>query len=107
MNTWVLTQEQREKFKPIVLEYISKINNTDECELVENLNLTFKEISPYQLKELLEELGYEKTDFDKNGWECDFWITMQNKNVSNRAQTLCIFGCGMSFKLELGVKEDY
>lgn len=100
MDTWNLTNEQREKFKPVILEYINKVNNADECESVEKLDLTFKGISSYQLQKLLEELGYKELDFDSNGWQFDFWIKMYNKD-NTRAGRLTISGCGMSFELKL------
>lgn len=106
MGNWDLTDKQRKDIKPLVEKYLNNIEELDSLEDFnenkEKLDLTFKEISPYQLKELLEELGYEESDFDKNGWECDFWIYMLNHNKENTYK-ICISGCGMTFELKLGI----
>lgn len=34
-------------------------------------------ISPHVIDEFLKELGYNRIDFDSNGWDWDFWITYQ------------------------------
>lgn len=107
MNNWNLTDEIRNKFKPIVEDYISllesdKLNN----EHRESIDFTNQGISPVQLKELLEELGYEEVDYDSNGWQHDFWQYMNNPNREKYAKDLCIYGCGMTFDLALGSDVD-
>jgi hypothetical protein len=102
METWDLTDELREKFKPIVKNYISLIES-DEVgnEHRQGIDLTNQGISPMQLKELLEELGYKYDDYSSNGWQHDFWWNMSNSNYERYAKKLCICGCGMTFNLAL------
>lgn len=99
MNTYCLNDEVREKFKPQVEEFISLLEEEKIEEL--DLDLTFKGISPMQLKELLEELGYEDMDLDTNGWEHDFWWYFNNPNKKGYAKKLCISGCSMAFEMKL------
>lgn len=102
MNTWKLDDETRNKIKPIVIDSIRKAKENDEYT---ELDLTFEGISPYQLKELVEELGYIEYDSESNGWEMDFWIYFVNKNEHDITRKLNIRGCGMSFKLTLQIGE--
>ena len=101
MESWNISNEQKDKFRPIIEKYINDINNSDECEIVKSLNLTFSGISPIQLKDLLKEFGYEEVEFDSNGWQYDFWIKMVNHEDSRRSGRLTILGCGISFSLKI------
>lgn len=101
MESWNISNPQRDKFRPIIDKYINNINIADECELVEVLNLTFSGISPIQLRDLLMEFGYEEASFDSNGWQYDFWIKMVNHKDERRSGRLTISGCGISFSLKL------
>lgn len=99
MNKWQLTDEVKVKFMPIVQNYINKIE-AEEFE-GEELILTDTELNPYMLWKLLEELGYKKTEFEDNGWQMDFWITFTKQGF----QTLTIAGTGITFELNLLVRE--
>lgn len=99
MNKYELTDEVKEKFIPIVQDYINKVEAED-FEGSE-LRLTDTELNPYTLWKLLEELGYEKTEFDDNGWQMDFWIEFTKEGF----QTLTIAGTGITFELTLMVRE--
>ena len=81
MNRWQLTDEIKEKFVPILKEYLNKMETMPEEVFEEetyDLDLSDTGINPYQLWQLLEtEFGYEEIDIDENGWEQDFWIKMQ------------------------------
>ena len=108
MNRWLLTDEIREKIKPILVEYFNKVENAT-VEQLENMSneecgidLSGKGINPYQLENLLEEFGYEVNDRDRNGWELDFWIHMKRtdgKTFVSGCENLVIAGCGMTFEL--------
>lgn len=92
-NRWNATQEQKDKFIPMVKEFIEKAKNnpdTKEC-----IDFSDKGISPSQLKDIFEnDLGFEEVDFDTNGWQWDFWITMRKDGVD-----YMIAGTGMSFEM--------
>lgn len=102
MNTWGITDEIRNKFKPIVEEHIKKAEEADEFR---ELELTFQGISPAQLKDLMVELGYEEESMDNNGWQWDFWIEMINESKAGISRRACISGCGMAFSLVLAIGE--
>ena len=78
MNRWLLTDEIREKIKPLLSEYLNKVENltVEQVEQMSNeelgLDLSDKGINPYQLQSLLEEFGYKEYGFDSNGWQYDF-----------------------------------
>ena len=107
IQTWNLTDELREKFKPIVEDYIALIESNEvNNEHRQGINLTNQGINPIQLKELLEQLGYEDDGYDSNGWQHDFWWNMSNSNYKKYAKNLCICGCGMVFSLVLRSNVD-
>lgn len=102
IETWDLTDELREKFKPIVEDYISLLESDEVDDIHKKyINLTNQGISPMQLKELLEELGYKDAEYSSNGWQHDFWWYLTNSNYERYARKLCICGCGMAFDLAL------
>lgn len=114
-NRWKLSNEMKEKCLPIVKGFIDKMEALTP-EQIENMsNEEFKiELSdtglrPYTLLELMGELGYDKdgAKFDDNGWELDFWISINKKGVyfPSSCERMCIHGCGMTFELNLSVSE--
>lgn len=101
-NKWELTTKVKEKYNPIVTEFIAKIeseefNEDEDC----TLDLSNTELNPYTLQELLEGMEYEEKDRDYNGWELDYWIYMEKSRFKN----LCIHGTAITFELKLSVKE--
>jgi len=114
MNRWNVTDEIREKFKPILAEYLNKVENltAEQVDSMENeeLGIDFSDsgINPYQLETLLEEFGYEVNDRDDNGWERDFWIHMNRtdgKTFDSYCENLVIDVCGMTFELKLYIDD--
>ena len=110
MNRWHLTDEVREKIKPLLTEYLNKVESVtvEEIEYMSNeelgLDLSDKGINPSQLEDLLKEFGYEVTNRDDNGWELDFWIDMRRKDektFDSTCEHLVISGCGMTFELKI------
>lgn len=95
MNKYKLTDELRNKFKPIVENFIEEVEKHPEEE--KEINFTDTGINPSQLEELLEELGYEVSFSDDNGWQLDFWIHLEKENYNE----LIISGTGMTFELKL------
>lgn len=112
MNRWRLSEDIKEKYKPIIQEFLTKMENLtyDEIENMDNeefcLKLSDTELSPYTLLELMREFEYENEEFKDNGWELNFWITIsKNTSYPSTCEELCIHGCGMTFELNLSVKE--
>lgn len=110
---WKLTDEQKEKFIPIIKAYFEKVENlaADQISYEKRTELgidfTGQGINPAQLEELVESFGYEEADIDRNGWEMDFWITMKRtdgKKFPSKCETLVIKGCGMTFELKLCIE---
>lgn len=92
-NRWHTTQEQKEKFIPLITEFIEKMReNLDEEAFIDFYN---QGISPEQLRDILvDDMGFEEKDFDHNGWELDFWITFSKDGVD-----YMIAGTGMTFEM--------
>lgn len=112
MNRWQLSEDIKKKYKPIIQEFLTKMENLtyDEIENMDNeefcLKLSNTELRPYTLLELMREFGYGNEEFKDNGWELDFWITIsKNGSYPSTCEELCIHGCGMTFELNLSVKE--
>lgn len=112
MNRWELTDKVKEKYKPIIQEFLNKMENLTckEIEKMDNeefcLNLSDTELRPYTLLQLMKEFEYGNEKFDDNGWELDFWIDIsKNSSFESTSERLCIHGCGMTFELNLSVKE--
>lgn len=114
MNRWHLTDEIRDKIKPLLTEYFNKVENVtvEQVEHMTNeelgISLSDKGINPAQLVELLEEFGYEETDRHDNGWELDFWIHMRRedrKTFDSTCEKLIIRGCGMTFELKIYLED--
>lgn len=111
-NRWILTDEIRNEFKPLVSVFFQKLENMtpEQAESAEDsefeMNLSDMGINPYQLRQLLEEMGYEHDYQDDNGWELDFWVYMNRKDgqsFPSCCERMVISGCGMTFELKLGV----
>lgn len=110
MNRWHLTDEIRDKIKPLLVEYFDKVENVtaEQVEHMSNeelgIDLSDKGINPSQLEDLLKEFGYEVKHRDDNGWELDFWIYMKRtdgKYFDSNCENLVIAGCGMTFELKI------
>lgn len=92
-NRWNPTQEQKDKFIPMIKEFIEKMKKSPDTK--EYIDFYNQQISPSQLKDILEnDLGFEEVDFDTNGWQWDFWITMR-KDCAD----YMIAGTGMTFEM--------
>ena len=108
INRWELTSEVKEKYTPIVREFLNKLDNMtiEKIEKADNseftLDLSDTELRPYTLLELMKTLGYGDEEFEDNGWELDFWIYISNNEAKSQlTEELCIRGCGMTFELNL------
>ena len=109
MNRWKLTEEIKNAIKPLIREWLDKVESV-ECADEIALDLSGMNINPSQLEELMEEFGYEKDDMERNGWEMDFWIYMNrtdDKHLDSGCEKIVISGCGMTFSLMLSVQERY
>lgn len=101
-NRYYATEEQKEKFIPILQEFIDRIEAASEEEVYSiQLNLTDKGINPAQIWDILEELGYEENYEDYNGWQLDFWIKFEKEGC----RTISMSGTGITFEVLLEVQE--
>lgn len=97
MNRWHLEEDKKEYFLSLVKPFMGYLENLTE-EMFDEiwqdeeqdklyLHLSDSGINPWQLKLILEKLGYEETEQDCNGWD------------------MCIEACGMTFSLSLSHAE--
>lgn len=92
-NKWKATREQKDKFVPMINEFIEKMKENPDA--TADIDFYNQGISPTQLRDILtDELGFEEKAFDTNGWEWDFWITMSKDGID-----YMIAGTGMTFEL--------
>jgi len=101
MNRWELTEEVKEKHTTIIQEFINKIESAKEESINEVMNLSNTELNPFTLVKLLEHLGYEQIEQTDNGWQFDFWITMEKDGC----KSLSVHGTGIIFELKLSAKQ--
>lgn len=101
MGEWELTRELRDIVKPMVEEYIKWLENKSPEENDEGLKLSHTGINPIQLEQLLEEMGYEESALDTNGWDYQYWWYVFNSEKDNGAAELCICGCAMCHDINL------
>lgn len=99
-NKWKATKEQKEKFIPMIEKFVQRMEkNPDTKECIDFYN---RGISPSQLKDILEnDLGFKQVDFDRNGWDWDFWITMRKDGID-----YMIYGTGMTFEMAFKLADD-
>ena len=99
MNRLILTDFVKEKYTPIVTEFIDKVESLNPEISTELLEIDFSdtELVPYTLWKILENLGYKMYDQSKNGWEMDFVLTFKKE----ACKPILIRGCGITFELKL------
>lgn len=95
-NPYILEESRKEKFIKIVKVLI-------ESEDINEFNLSGTGINYYTLGEILEELGYEKGDYDTNGWQLDIDITY----TKDGCESLVIHGTAFVFEIKLSKKSYY
>lgn len=103
-NRYYSTEEQKEKFIPIIQDFINRIESASEEEVYDiELDLTDQGINPSQIWDILNVLGYEDEYIDSNGWELDFWIKFEKEGF----RTITMRGTGIIFKVLLEVQEEF
>ena len=106
VNRYILADDVKDKFVPIVETFIDKVakcNAEEKSRYDVTLDLTGSELNPYTLGELLEkEFGYRHEDTETNGWQIDFW----SYYTHDTKPLLCVSGCGMTFELILRGDDD-
>lgn len=104
---WDLTDEIRNGIGVRIKDWLDDIETNfhilQEEKDEEELDLTDCGISPYQLCEFLKELGFERYDWDDNGWEMDYWYWIYFKRNGFKIH---ISGTGIIHKLKLVVDFD-
>lgn len=92
-NRWEPTKEQKEKFIPMIKEFMKKAEeNPDTKEYIDFYN---QGISPAQLKNILiNDLGFEDAEFGSNDWKMAFRIALLKDG-----KEYMIVGTGMTFEM--------
>ncbi len=105
-NRYELTEELREKYKPIIRKWLDDIQNITEEERIKSvIDFGDSGLNPSTLQDLMsEEFGYEQESFESNGWQWDFWMVVENQNAPEMIRRLCICGEGITFDLKLRIK---
>lgn len=60
-------------------------------------------VCPANIIQTLKALGWEKVDFESNGWEQDTWYYFSHPNYDFQ---ITLFYCGYTFDIELYRTED-
>ncbi len=56
----------------------------------------------YFPEQVLRKYGYERLDFDTNGWDYDYWVYF----TKDGSPKLCVSGCGHTGSAAIGVDPD-
>lgn len=67
-------------------------------------NFDREDLSPSNIKHILNELGWSKIDFEMNGWEADSWWYFEHKDYDFQ---IVMFYCGFTFRLNLSVGGEF
>lgn len=68
----------------------------------ERLDLNLFNITPDQVIQMLEHLGYEEIDWEHNGWEQDTWFYFSHPEHKE----LCFFYSGRYGNMNISLVED-
>lgn len=71
---------------------------------LDDIDYTPRDLNPYQLRLILEALGWDSEEVETNGWEQDRWEYFYNEE---RGIELCLYSCGITFEMKLMRKDDY
>lgn len=93
-----LTEEKKTEIKKRLDSYLKSYHEApDNCE--EEIKLDDLDVVPYRVWEYLEELGWEQTEIDDNGWELDFWITFEKEGEPKLDLTGSGINGGLNFMI--------
>lgn len=96
---YFFTENERRYWEPIFKDKIAELcSNPDPCE-EDSWDLREYDLSPANIKYLLESMGYELDSYDSNGWEQDTWYYF---NIPEHNCRLIMYYCGFTFDLTLG-----
>lgn len=102
LNRYTLTKEIKEKYLPIVDRFIDKIEGSENLTDEEyTIDFSDTELNPYRLIEIMKELGYKEGDLNENGWQWNFSVEFTKEN----SKPITVWGCGMTFELNLSVSD--
>lgn len=73
-----LSEEKKVEIKRRLDEYLRQYHE-DPDNLEEELKLDDLDVVPYRVWKYLEELGWEQSGCDRNGWEMDFYISFKKE----------------------------
>lgn len=88
-------------FKCMIESTIDTLKNTPPDILISLDDLVKIGLNPSIVGNILEELGYEQTDLDTNGWQGDTWVTYEKED----SFSIVMFYEGWDFSLALYKKE--
>lgn len=102
MNRWDLTDKIRNGIGVKIKDWLDYVEANfhilQEEKNKEELDLTDCSINPYQLCEFLKELGFERYNWDDNGWGMDYWIYFRRNGFKTYVR-----GTGIIHELKLVV----
>lgn len=97
MIKYNLTEKEMKSLIPYFKGFIYEI----ETENIE-IDLSWLNLSPNNIVDILRELGYTKEDWDTNGWDQDTWIYM----FKPEKPTLCLYYCGYGGQMNLHLLDN-
>jgi hypothetical protein len=94
-NQYQLDDIKKDTFVRIVRAFLR--------EEIKDIDFTGSGINFYTLGEVLEELGYEKEDYDSNGWQLDLTVTYVKEDCEN----LILHGSAYVFEIQLAKNSHF
>ena len=99
-GSYRLKDWEAEKWKREFLRFIKRLETFKNKN--ENIDLTSFDLCPANVIDILGLLGWEKIDFDSNGWEQDTWYDFAHPDYDFEVG---FFYCGFTFQMYLSRKE--
>lgn len=97
-GSYSLKDWEAEKWKREFLRFIKRLETFKN----ENIDLTSFDLCPSNVVDILELLGWERSNFDSNGWEQDTWCDFAHPDYNFEVG---FFYCGYTFQMYLFRKE--
>ena len=91
---YTLTNREKNRYTGLLTKILEELNKDQRL----TVSLSEEDIAPCHVDNLMKELGWERDDFESNGWQCDCWYYYSRPEVD---YTIVMYYEGFTFNLEM------